>query len=103
MPVPEASLANMKSVLLFLSPLLTAFVDAISLTSTSSTFTVDAGSNPSFQFTVQKASCDVTSIKFNGQEVQSGSASQIASGLGKATVSANTITCMLKSIYGRGV
>ncbi len=100
---PEASLVNMKLVL-FLWALLTAFVDAISLTSTGSTFTVDAGSNPSFQFTVQKANCDVTSIKFNGQEAQSGTPSHIASGLGSATVSANTITCMSKSsIYGQSL
>lgn len=73
-------------------------VDAVTLTTTSSAYTVDAGSANSFQFTVSRSSCDVTSIKYMGNEVQyQSTASHIGSGLGSATVSATTVSCKYSS------
>jgi rhamnogalacturonan endolyase len=74
--------------------LLNTVADAVTLTTSSSSYTVDAGSANAFQFTVSRSSCDITSLKYLGQEVQyqGGSYSQIGSGLGTATVSATTIT-----------
>jgi rhamnogalacturonan endolyase len=67
---------------------------AIKLTTTDAAYTVDAGSANPFTFTVKRSSCDVTSIKYLGSEVQYQSqASHISSGLGTATVSATSITC----------
>jgi len=81
-----------------LIPLVVSFfaftVDAVTLTTSSSAYTVNADSANSFQFTVSRSSCDVTSIKYMGNEVQySSQASHIGSGLGSASVSAATITC----------
>ena len=65
----------------------------VTLTSTSSAYTVNAESTNAFQFTVSRTSCDITSIKYLSQEVQYPSTgSHISSGLGTATVSATTIT-----------
>lgn len=69
-------------------------VQAVTLTSTSSSYTINADSANSFQFTVNRANCDITSIVYRGSEVQyqGGSYSQISSGLGSATVSASPVT-----------
>jgi rhamnogalacturonan endolyase len=88
-------ISSLASVLLTLFPFK---VDAVTLTTTSSAYTVDAGSANSFQFTVSRSSCDVTSIKYMGNEVQyQSTASHIGSGLGTATVSATTVTCKYPS------
>ena len=67
---------------------------AVTLTSTSSSYTVNADSANSFQFTISRSNCDITSILYRGSEVQyqGGAYSQISSGLGSATVAATTIT-----------
>lgn len=70
-------------------------VHAVTLTTTSSAYTVNADSTNAFQFTVNRANCDVTSILYRGTQAQyqGGSYSQLSSGLGSATVSATSITC----------
>jgi hypothetical protein len=74
--------------------LLVLSAEAIKLTTTDAAYTVDAESTNPFTFTVQRSSCDVTSIKYIGSEVQyQSTASHISSGLGTATVSATSITC----------
>ncbi|KAL3419185.1 rhamnogalacturonase b [Phlyctema vagabunda] len=69
-------------------------VEAVTLTSTSSTYTVSADSSNPFSFTVSRTNCDVSSILYRSTQLQyqGGSYSQIGSGLGSATVSATTIT-----------
>lgn len=65
---------------------------AFGITTTSSSYVVDAGSTNSLVVTVSRASCDVTSIVYRGVELQYPSTgSHIASGLGSATVSATTV------------
>ncbi|PLB40493.1 putative rhamnogalacturonase B [Aspergillus candidus] len=62
---------------------------AFEIITTDSAYTIDANAPNPLQFTVDRASCDVTSIKFNGAELQyEGKGSHIGSGLGSATVSA---------------
>jgi rhamnogalacturonan endolyase len=54
---------------------------------------VDAASINALVFTVNAKSCDITSIKYRGEELQSPSpGSHISSGLGSATVSYETIS-----------
>ncbi|KAH8590590.1 Rhamnogalacturonase B, N-terminal-domain-containing protein [Bisporella sp. PMI_857] len=70
----------------------TAIVDAVTLTTTSSAYTVNANSANSFEITVSRSSCDITSILYMGTQVQYASTySHIGSGLGTATVSAQEI------------
>ncbi|KAL4889877.1 rhamnogalacturonate lyase A [Aspergillus ambiguus] len=62
---------------------------AFGLTTTSSSYTIDAGSPNPLKFTVSRTSCDITSINYYGSELQYQSqGSHIGSGLGTATVSA---------------
>ncbi|RDW73464.1 galactose mutarotase-like protein [Coleophoma cylindrospora] len=72
-----------------------AGAQAVTLTSTSSSYTVSADSTNALSFTVSKSNCDVTSIIYRGTQMQyqGGSYSQIGSGLGSATVAATTLTC----------
>ncbi|EME40175.1 polysaccharide lyase family 4 protein [Dothistroma septosporum NZE10] len=66
---------------------------AFGYTESSGSFVVDAGSANSLVVTIEKSSCDVTSIVYRGVEIQSKtSGTQVGSGLGTATVSAETIT-----------
>ncbi|KAF7595641.1 hypothetical protein BBP40_005389 [Aspergillus hancockii] len=77
--------------LLFSAPLLwaRAAYAAFGITTTSSAYTIDAGSSNPLKFTVSRSSCDITSINFYGSELQySSQGSHIGSGLGSATVSA---------------
>ncbi|RDW87317.1 galactose mutarotase-like protein [Coleophoma crateriformis] len=80
-----------------LSTLFAGFIagaQAVTLTSTSSSYTVSADSTNALSFTVSKSNCDVTSILYRGTQLQyqGGSYSQIGSGLGSATVAATTLT-----------
>ncbi|KAK2734672.1 hypothetical protein FQN55_002535 [Onygenales sp. PD_40] len=62
---------------------------AFGLTESESSYTVDAGSANPLVFSVNRASCDITSILYRGEEFQYASqGSHIGSGLGSATVSA---------------
>jgi len=84
------------AILFLFASLLASFISqvhAVTLTSTSSAYTVDANSANAFKFTVSRSSCDITSIVYRGSEVQYPSTgSHISSGLGSATVSAQTIS-----------
>lgn len=62
---------------------------AFGVTDNGDSYTIDANSPNPLQFTVDQASCDITSIVYYGSEFQySGKGSHIGSGLGSATVSA---------------
>ena len=65
---------------------------AFGVTKSGKNFVVDAGSSNALVFTVNGANCDVTSIKYRGEEFQYASkGSHISSGLGSATVSSAII------------
>jgi rhamnogalacturonan endolyase len=62
---------------------------AFGLTTNTDSYVVDAGSSNPLIFTVDRESCDITSISFYGSELQyQSTGSHIGSGLGTATVSA---------------
>ncbi|EAW13419.1 putative rhamnogalacturonase B [Aspergillus clavatus NRRL 1] len=62
---------------------------AFGITTSSSSYVIDAGSANPLKFTVSRSSCDITSINYSGTELQYASkGSHISSGLGRATVSA---------------
>lgn len=62
---------------------------AFGLTTNSNSYVIDAGSPNPLVFTVSRSSCDITSIKYYGAELQySSQGSHIGSGLGSADVSA---------------
>lgn len=62
---------------------------AFGITTTDSSYTIDAGSPNPLKFTVSRSSCDITSINYYGSELQYQSkGSHIGSGLGSASVSA---------------
>ncbi|KAH8806040.1 Rhamnogalacturonase B, N-terminal-domain-containing protein [Xylogone sp. PMI_703] len=68
-----------------------ATVLGISVTTSSSSYTIDSGSTDGFVVTVSRSSGDLTSIKYRSTEYQYQSThSHIASGLGTATVSYTT-------------
>lgn len=72
-----------------ISPALAAF----GLTTSGNNYIVDAGSSNALVFSVNRASCDINSIKYRGIELQDGEkGTHISSGLGSATVAATTIT-----------
>ncbi|KAI1171790.1 polysaccharide lyase family 4 protein [Nemania sp. FL0916] len=61
-------------------------VSGITVTSTSSSYTVDTASSYNFVVTISRSTCDITSLKFYGIEYQYQSqGSHIASGLGSGT------------------
>lgn len=63
-----------------------ALVRAITVTSSSSSLTIDAGNSYGFVTVISKSTCDITSLKYYGTEYQySGTYSHIASGLGSGT------------------
>lgn len=65
---------------------------AFGVTKNGDNIVVDAGSSNPLVFTVNAKSCDITSIKYRGQELQSsGKGSHIGSGLGSANVQYQTI------------
>lgn len=62
---------------------------AFGITTNDDSYVMDAGSANPLKFTVDRGSCDITSINYYGSELQySGKGSHIGSGLGSATVSA---------------
>ncbi|KAE8385778.1 putative rhamnogalacturonate lyase A [Aspergillus alliaceus] len=62
---------------------------AFGITTSDSSYVIDAGSANPLKFTVSRSSCDITSINYYGSELQySGKGSHIGSGLGSASVSA---------------
>lgn len=66
---------------------------AFGVTKSGDNIVVDAGSANPLIFTVSGQSCDITSIKYRGEELQSSSkGSHISSGLGTATVKYETIS-----------
>lgn len=80
--------------LTFLS-LFTSALAAFGVTKSGSNFVVDAGSSNPFIVTISGSSCDITSIKYRGEEFQySGKGSHISSGLGSATVASEIVNSM---------
>lgn len=66
-------------------------VFAITVTTSSSSYTVDTQSTNGMSVAISRSTCDITSLKYYGTEYQySGTYSHIASGLGSATVSYST-------------
>jgi len=67
---------------------------AVTLTTSSASYVVDAQSSNAFVVTFSRSNCDITSLKYRGTEVQtqSGSRSHIASGFSSPTVSAQSLT-----------
>lgn len=64
---------------------------AITVTTSTASYVVNAESSYGMTATISRSSCDITSLKFYGTEYQySGTYSHIASGLGTATVSYTT-------------
>ncbi|KAI2627646.1 polysaccharide lyase family 4 protein [Hypoxylon sp. NC1633] len=77
------------SVFAFASSVFAAF----GFTQSGSNYVVDAGSDNSLVFTVNGGSCDITSIKYRGTELQDSSqGTHLSSGLGSASVSAQTVS-----------
>ncbi|KAF2199717.1 Rhamnogalacturonase B [Delitschia confertaspora ATCC 74209] len=71
----------------------TTALAAFGITQMSNSYVVDAGSENPFKITVSSKSCDITSILYRGEEFQYQSQySHISSGLGTATVKAETIS-----------
>jgi rhamnogalacturonan endolyase len=62
---------------------------AFGITTNSGSYVIDAGSSNPLKFTVNRSSCDITSINYYAAELQyQSTGSHIGSGLGSATVSA---------------
>lgn len=79
-----------------LLPALTLFTPlasaAFGLTSNTDSYVVDAGASNTLVVTVNKKSCDITSILYRGEELQyKSTGSHISSGLGSATVTGEVI------------
>ncbi|KAI5860905.1 polysaccharide lyase family 4 protein [Durotheca rogersii] len=76
-------------------PLLTfasSVLAAFGFTKSGSNYDIDAGSSNSLVFTVNGGSCDITSIKYRGTELQDSQGTHLSSGLGTATVTVESIT-----------
>lgn len=85
--------------------LFAALARAVTLTTTTASYSVNADSSNSFAVVISRTTCDITSLKYRGTEVQtqSGMRSHISSGWSSATVSATTITstcCFRPHEYG---
>ncbi|GME49120.1 Galactose-binding domain-like protein [Neofusicoccum parvum] len=66
---------------------------AFGITDNGDSFTIDAGSSNPLTITVDSSNCDITSFYYRSQEYQySGKGSHISSGLGSATVTAETVS-----------
>ncbi|KXT02183.1 hypothetical protein AC578_5960 [Pseudocercospora eumusae] len=84
---------TMARLLISLLALATTAFAAFGLTDNNNSYVVDTGSANTLVATIDKASCDVTSIVYGGTELQaSGVGTQIGSGLGSATVTAQVIS-----------
>ncbi|EUC40841.1 polysaccharide lyase family 4 protein [Bipolaris oryzae ATCC 44560] len=80
------------TLLLALTTLTTPTLAAFGVNKTKDSITIDSGSTAPFLFTVSTTSCDITSLNYAGEELQSPTkGSHIASGLGSATVSYDII------------
>ncbi|KAI1497933.1 polysaccharide lyase family 4 protein [Biscogniauxia marginata] len=83
----------LKIVLLSIFAFASSVSAAFGFTKSGSDYVIDAGSSNPLIFTVSGSSCDVTSIKYRGTELQGSSkGSHISSGLGSATVSVTQIS-----------
>lgn len=83
------------AVLTFASSVFAAF----GFTKSGSNYVIDAGSSNALVFTVNGGSCDITSIKYRGTELQDSSGStQLSSGLGSATVKVESVTASMLSM-----
>ncbi|KAF1947269.1 Rhamnogalacturonase B [Clathrospora elynae] len=81
-----------KSALLAAATLSTSALAAFGVTKSGDNIVVDTGASNTLVFTVNAKSCDITSIKYRGEELQSTSkGSHISSGLGSATVEYETV------------
>ncbi|KAI0377352.1 polysaccharide lyase family 4 protein [Hypomontagnella monticulosa] len=77
------------SACIFVSSVFAAF----GFTKSGSNYVIDAGSSNALVFTVTDSSCDITSIKYRGTELQDSSGrTQLSSGLGSATVKVESVT-----------
>lgn len=65
---------------------------AFGFTQSGSNYVIDAGSSNALVFTVNGGSCDITSIKYRGTELQSSQGTHLSSGLGTATVKVESVT-----------
>lgn len=82
-----------KSALVAAATLSSSALAAFGVTKSGDNIIVDADSSNSLVFTVDSNSCDITSINYRGEELQSSSkGSHISSGLGTATVDYEAIS-----------
>lgn len=82
----------LRSALFAAATLSSSALAAFGVTKSGNNFVVDAGSSNALVFTVNGANCDITSIKYRGEEFQYASkGSHISSGLGSASVSSTII------------
>ncbi|KAL1614150.1 hypothetical protein SLS54_010006 [Diplodia seriata] len=92
-------MAHFALFLTFLSLFTSSALAAFGVTKSSSSYVVDAGSSNPFIVTISSSSCDITSIKYRGEEFQySGKGSHISSGLGSATVSSEIVDSNIAKI-----
>ncbi|KAH7384987.1 Rhamnogalacturonase B, N-terminal-domain-containing protein [Cadophora sp. MPI-SDFR-AT-0126] len=84
----------MKLSFLLPATLFSAFAEAITLTTATASYTVNAGSANAFEFVVSRTNCDITSLKYRGVEAQyKSTGSHIGSSLGSGTtVTAQELT-----------
>lgn len=85
---------KMKLSFLLPATLFSAFAEAITLTTATASYTVNAGSANAFEFVVSRTNCDITSLKYRGVEAQyKSTGSHIGSSLGSGTtVTAQELT-----------
>ncbi|OQE01648.1 hypothetical protein PENVUL_c042G10162 [Penicillium vulpinum] len=70
---------------------------AFGITTSTSSYVIDAGSANPLKFTVSRTNCDITSINYYGSELQyQSTGSHIGSGLGSATVTATQTDDFIK-------
>lgn len=82
----------LQSVLLATFAFASTSLAAFGITTSGNNIVVDAGADNAFKVTVNKNSCDITSILYRGEEFQySSKGSHISSGLGTATVSSKVV------------
>jgi rhamnogalacturonan endolyase len=82
----------LSAVLVALTALAAPALAAFGITTSSSSYVIDAGSANPLIVTINRSSCDITSIKYYGTEMQySSQGSHISSGLGSATVNAQVV------------
>jgi hypothetical protein len=83
----------LKSVLLATYALTSTTLAAFGVTNSGGNYIIDAGSDNPFVITVNGNNCDIQSIRYRSEEFQySKQFTQISSGLGSATVKAETIS-----------